>query len=284
MLDFQSALAADPRLRDWMHYGSYVDTARKILYVETPKCGCSSIKHFLLDSLVPGHSLRFNPLTPETRLDMMIHDRSQNPLQRLTQFSGDALRDIIEGPGWFRFCVLRHPAERFFSAWRDKIFLCEPGFEAYLHPDGRRFIEFSDFFAKAMREDPLACNPHWRSQTVLVRPDDIAYSKIYDISELSDLPGDLAEHLGTEVGVLPRINESLPISPDGFLTPEIISGLRDFYQLDFNRFAFADLKVSWAAPRTAAELVTGFTDAIFDRNRMIAAYGDCLRQMLTPRT
>ena len=31
----------------------------------------------------------------------------------------------MTGPGWFRFCVVRHPYDRFFSAWRDKIFITD---------------------------------------------------------------------------------------------------------------------------------------------------------------
>ncbi|HMA48434.1 MAG TPA: sulfotransferase family 2 domain-containing protein, partial [Magnetospirillaceae bacterium] len=110
-----SSLPADRTVLDWLRYGSYVDERRRILYVETPKCGCSSIKYLLLGN----RSFQFNPMARQTKLDMMIHDREQNPLPPLTSFAADRLEAILHGPGWHRFSVIRQPAERFFSAWRD---------------------------------------------------------------------------------------------------------------------------------------------------------------------
>jgi hypothetical protein len=275
-------LFADRTVLDWLRYGSYVDEGRRILYVETPKCGCSSIKYLLLGNA----GLHFNPLARQTRLDMMIHDREQNPLPPLTAFPAERLEQILQGDGWYRFCVIRQPAERFFSAWRDKIFLVEPGMEDYLPPDDRRFVEFADFYRRVVTsEDPATCNVHWRAQTALLLPDQIAYSRIYDIAELDQLPGQLRSHLaaqGIEAAIpeLKRVNESYSIAPDGFLTPEVLDGLRQFYRADIERFAFADPKVGWAERRSAAGIANQFTDAIFDRNRLIATHSNWLQQAI----
>jgi hypothetical protein len=267
---------------EWLRYGSYVDEKRRILYVETPKGGCSSIKYLLRGN----QPLHFNPAASESRLDMMIHDRTQQPLPALTHFQGAQLSDILSGPGWFRFAVLREPCERFFSAWRDKIFLCEPGFDRFVPRDGSRYVEFTDFAQKVLSEDdPERCDPHWRAQTALIAPDLIAYSRIYDITELSELPGDLAEHLA-EIGQetaplqLRRVNESFSVTPDGFLTPEILAALRHFYRADYSRFTFAPPAVGWAQPRKAADLVNSFTDAVFDRNRTLSAYSTWAKHAL----
>jgi hypothetical protein len=275
-------LPADRTILDWLRYGTYVDERRRILYVETPKCGCSSIKYLLAGN----RAFHFNPLARQTKLDMMIHDREQNPLPPLTALPADRLSDILQGPGWFRFCVVRQPAERFFSAWRDKIFLVEPGMENYLPTDGRRFVEFADFYERVVYgEDPTACNVHWRSQVALLLPDLIDYSRIYPIGELDRLPEDLRGHLAAaglpdDVPEMRRVNESYAVSPDGFLTPDVLAGLRDFYRADFERFAFDEAKVGWAAPRRAADIANQFTDAIFDRNRLIATHSDWLEQAM----
>ena len=268
--------AGERAVMDWLAYGTYVDEKRRILYVETPKCACTSIKH-LLRSLNGGGQLVFNPAAPESRIDMMIHDRAQIPLRPLTTFQGKALAEIVQGEGWFRFCIVRHPVERFFSAWRDKVFLCEPGFERYLVPD-QRFVDFTYFFQRVVgREDPLSCDVHWRMQAALLLPDQIAYSRVYGLNDLASLEADLRQHLSAlgqspDLPALQRFNEGFSISPQGFVTPEIAAALHEFYAADFARFAFPDFKIEPGPVRSAADLVNQFTDAVFDRNRMIAAH------------
>src|SRR5262249_50069773 len=147
-----------------------------------------------------------------------------------------------------RFCVIRHPYDRFFSAWCDKIFLCEPGYEAYISADNERFVRFSDFTFKVVNEeDPFTCDPHWRSQTALLLPDHISYNRIYSLDELNlnHLTADLEQHLKTlgindRVTPLRRINQGWSISAKRFLTTEILSSLRQFYRSDFERFGFAE--------------------------------------------
>jgi hypothetical protein len=277
--------AESQQLLDWLSYGSYVDQGRRILYVETPKCGCSSVK-YLLREMNQAPPLHFNPLARQTRFDMMVHDRGQVPLPAVTAFRGEALQEILAGEGWFRFCVVRNPVERFFSAWCEKIFLCEPGYEQYLPGDGRRHVEFADFFRRVVTsENPATCDSHWRLQSALLIPDHIAYSRIYDVRELGALPADLERHLETigmkqAVGEPKRINEGFSVKPDGFVTPEVIAALRGFYAADYARFDFADPAVAFAEPRSASELVNAFTDAIFERNRMISLHHDWLTRQL----
>ncbi len=279
-------LPRDQRILEWLGYGSYVDERRRILYIETPKCGCSSIKH-LLRELAGIPPFGFNPLLGETRVDMMIHDRGQFPLPTLTSFPAARLTEIVQGEGWFRFGVVRDPCERFFSAWRDKIFLCEPGYERYRSADQRRYVEFDEFYNRVVgQEDPLACNPHWRAQTALLLPELIRYDKLYDIGELEQLPHDLSRHLAATgqpetVPALNKINEGLAIRPEGFLTPDVLAGLRQFYHIDYERLDFPPSRIGWSEPRKAADLVSPFTDAIFARNEAIAAYTSWIRQALS---
>jgi len=269
--------ASDKAVVDWLGSGTYVDEQRRILYVETPKCACTSIK-YLLRGMATGSPLAFNPETPETKPEMMIHDRAQIPLPPLTAYSGQTLADIAQGDGWFRFCVVRHPLERFFSAWRDKVFLCEPGFERYITP-GRRYVDFADFYRRVVgQENVLTCDVHWRAQTALLLPNDIRYSRIYTLGNLSDLTTDLAHHLA-RIGqpaslpaTLPRHNEGFSLSSAGFLTPDVVIGLREFYRIDFEQFDFPEAKMAFAPDRSAAELTNQFTDAVFDRNRVIATH------------
>jgi hypothetical protein len=261
----------------WLAYGTHVDEARKILYVETPKAACTTVKYFLR-SLVCRRPLRFHGGTVATRMDMLIHDRSQSPLLSLADLPPERAEEIVADESWFRFCVVRHPIDRFFAAWRDKVFLCEPEYERYLPGDGRRFVEFGDFLERVLREDkPETCDLHWRAQTALLMPALINYTSVYAVQALGKMRADLGEHLQrqgmrAQLPDLVRRNEGLAIRQDGFLTAERIAALRAFYDADFRVFGFPEMTPVDSPTAMAADLVNEYTDAIFYRNRMLAAH------------
>ena len=197
------------------------------------------------------------------------------PLPPLTAFSGERLQETISKPGWFRFCVIRHPYNRFFSVWRDKIFLIEPGFEAYAPPGDEKIVEFEHFLAQVIsRDDPCRCDPHWQAQVSLLLPDDIAYTRIYDISDISNLPGDLKTHLvaigiNEDVPRLPKINRSWSIPAEGFFTVDVMAALHQFYHADFARFNFPNVDKHGSSTTKAADWVNEFSNGVFERNQMI---------------
>lgn len=274
----------DASARTYLDYGSFVDEDRRILYVATPKAACTSIK-LMLRNLLTSEPVQFNASCDEPTLAMMIHDRSQVPLPPLTAFSGEKLRHIMTGPGWFRCCITRHPYDRFFSAWRDKVFLCEPGFEVYAPLNGQKFVEFADFVVQVVKhESPFTCDAHWRAQVALLLPDDIDYNHVYDISNVCDLPNDLQNHLALlgfhgHLPPLQRSNKGWPIEMDRFLTADVLELLGQFYQSDFERLGYvAAHGVTVGVPSKASEFVNEFTDAIFDRNRVIVEHARSARQ------
>jgi hypothetical protein len=249
-----------------------------MLYVETPKVACTSIKHFLRE-VVGGYPLVAHPGTDQTRLDMLVHVRGENPLPPVIAFHGEERDDILTGPGWFRFCVVRNPIERFFAAWRDKVFLCEPGAAAqkFVPTNGKKHVAFAEFYERVMAEDnPISCDPHWRSQLSLLLPEDIRYTNRYDIGSIGALREDLGRHLKglgctDELPQLKRYNEGYRISPAGFVTPAVVEGLKQFYRDDFAYFAFPEFDAARFDPAATATVASELTEAIFDRNRFIAA-------------
>jgi hypothetical protein len=255
------------------HRSSFVDERHRILYVETPKAACTSIK-YMLRSLVDAKPPRFSPYQVQTSAIMWVHTRDEMPFPTFGSLSAQRRHEIVTAPDWFKFCVIRHPYDRFFSAWRDKIFLVEPGFEQYQSDKSQKFVEFTDFADKVLDENPHTCDEHWRLQVSLLQPDYFNYTHIYDISRVGDLLTDLRQHLAAQGVtdkelVLPRSNESWPIRPDGFLTPDITARLRQYYRLDFERFNFPEREATAAVAATAASLVNDYTDAVYDRNRVI---------------
>ena len=272
-----SSVFANKSTYSWLEYGSYVDEQRRILYIETPKVACSSIK-YMLRKFVTSAPLQFNPCMLETKMEMLIHDRGQMPLLPLTAFPEDKINEIISDPGWFRFCVVRHPYDRLFSAWRDKIFITEPGFETYIKNFDNKFVELSDFVDQITKnEDSSNCNHHWRSQVSLLLPDVIRYSKIYDIKNLKSLPSDLMDHFNqfgfyTKLPPLENVNKSWSIHADRFITSDIARKLRQFYSADFDKFGFLERDKIISSPVNCVDFTNEFSDAVFDRNRVIAKH------------
>jgi len=263
----------DTAIRHLLGHASFVDERNRIVYVETPKVACTSIK-FMLRDLSDSKPLRFVPYSHASTVPQRIHDPNQMPLRPVSSFPRSRQRAILTEPGWFRFCVVRHPYDRVFSAWRDKIFVVEPGYEKYQADKTKKFVEFTDFITRILAEDPHNCDVHWRLQVSLLLPDYVDYTRIYDMQSVSRIPADLQAHLEA-IGVtektliLPRINESLPISSDNFMTPDIAASLRQFYDADFQRFEFPERETKVEAAASAASLVNEFSDAVYDRNRVL---------------
>ena len=53
---------------------------------------------------------------------------------------------------------------------------------------------------------------------------------------------------------------------------DAIAALRVFYDADFRTFGFPEVSATDGPASMAASIVNAYTDAIFDRNRVIAAH------------
>lgn len=96
-----------------INYLINVDAARKIVYLETPKVACTSIKKYMIDQ-ASGGAVEMKPNE--------VHDRQKSPLKALGDYS-DAEVDAILGArsDFRRFCFVRNPYSRVLSAYLDKI-------------------------------------------------------------------------------------------------------------------------------------------------------------------
>src|ERR1044071_1292611 len=111
-----------------LRLNTYVSLEHRYLYCAVPKAGCTAIKMLIhaaerLPDIDPRQS-RFR----EYRREMFIHDRSQFRMPSLLDLPSDAQERVLSDPAFFRFTVVRNPYRRLESAWRDKVFLCAPGY------------------------------------------------------------------------------------------------------------------------------------------------------------
>ncbi len=279
----------DEDLAQRLAYGSFVSRKHRLFYLETPKALCTSMKWML--AIMEDVSVPLVWKHGESQLDLCIHYRDVHPLPPVTALPADEQRDVLEGAAYRRFAVVRSPYTRLLSAWANKICQLEPSFaqtgDAIIRHAGRtpsadEWPSFGEFVAWVTEtNDPATCDPHWRPQALLLRPDVISYTDILRFERIAD---DLDAFFraadatsGFDAHALLarlRFNESIALDLRGQYTEEIALRVAAYYRADFERFGY-DVE-GWrevgaayspaAAERTALK-------AIRARNRLIAWIG-----------
>lgn len=145
-----------------MNYLLNIDEARRIVYHETPKVACTSIKKYMIDQ-ASGSPVEMEPRT--------VHDRSASPLRMLDSYS-DAEIDAMFSPdgGYRHFCFVRDPYSRVLSAYLDKLMTNEWERKRHLpmfgfKPDARP--QFVEFLRRLSRRPDRERDIHYMTQTRL---------------------------------------------------------------------------------------------------------------------
>ena len=96
-----------------LDYLANIDEERRIVYFETPKVACTSIKKYMIDK-ASHESIELAPSE--------VHNRQKSPLRMLSSYSDDAVDLILSAQDGYRlFCFVRDPYSRVLSAYLDKI-------------------------------------------------------------------------------------------------------------------------------------------------------------------
>jgi hypothetical protein len=281
-------------------YGSFVSLEHKILYLETPKAACTTIKSLLRDlSRAPPIEYPVGPHR-ESRRDMFIHIRSNVPVPSLLDLDEQTQRHVLTAPDFLRFSIVRNPYTRLVSAWRNKIMLCEPGYEQIyqklmgampaLH--SKKTLAFEQFLRFIENEPDLrSCNPHWRRQVDLLLYPAIPYTHIGKLEQLPMTMEVIGKHLGAANPL--RIGRSNSTAGGGrdpidAATADRIYALyaEDFDAFGYDRASWQNSSDSPDDPAVVAE--ARFIDEIVERNLIIsylyeqhaevaARYRDCYR-------
>lgn len=246
-----------------------------MVYISVTKVACTSLRWMVAD--LAGEDLEMFTKAAggqQSRL-MTIHggrDRwKKTPqLHRMTQ---QQLDEISPENGWFIFAVVRDPWSRLWSAWESKFlvrhvtymrrFADEPWFPRVPHRSEDVIEDFRKFvFERPWETYPeLIKDAHFWPQVKSVRPDDLPYSKIYNLYDLPTLFKDIHAHLA-QAGqdkelYLPRANETpLPMTRE-VLDGGVLESVRESYAADFN--AFGD---RWDADRL--KLADGWSQDAID--------------------
>jgi hypothetical protein len=234
---------------------TYVMPAYKAVYVSVPKAACTSLK-WLVAGVQGEDPQRFHrSVSREVARSLTIHRRGMwRHTPMLHALTDEQLAEVDDS--WFVFAVVRHPAARVWSAWQSKFLLREPRWvDEYGANDwiprvpGSTTDVLDDFgrFTASIAADPaqpVMRNRHFMPQRDLLVPDRTPYRRIYETREIPQLLDDLAAHLrahgweGSEL-TLPRANET-PLAPlAAAFAPDVLAGIEQVYEADFETFGYA---------------------------------------------
>jgi hypothetical protein len=245
---------------------SFVVPDDKLVYISVTKAACSSLRWMVADLAGEDPQDFYSSTAPHPTRLMTIHSRRERwkKTPQLSTMSPEQLEQISVDNGWFIFAVVRDPWSRLWSAWQSKFLVRHTGFvrnfgEEPWFPriptepeqvveDFRRFVD-----ARPWLENPqLTRDSHFWPQVRSVRPDGLAYSRVYDLSDMSALVGDIATHLkglgkGTDL-YLPRANETPLHLTRAVLADGVADEIAELYAADFeawpDRWKIEDVKTA----------------------------------------
>jgi hypothetical protein len=279
------ALRHDPVLWGELAYGSYVLDPGAVVYVETPKAACTSMKRFVaavagqrFDEPVDGGPMETNP-------NVLVHDRSLVPAPALTDLAEPDLERILADDGWLRFCVVRNPFARAYSAWESKVLLGDPAnLDRFGAPGAgdvvvngqldvrRSFARFVEQLAA--RSDEWFDDLHLRPQRRVVHLDAIAYTHVVRLELLDAFVPELRSHLrahgATDPGDPPRANEGLGISWRDAYDDASVAVVAGLYAEDFSAFGYPTTLEVGDGPLLLPAVAVRLLDSLRRRNRRIA--------------
>jgi hypothetical protein len=285
-----------------LRYGSFVSLEHKLLYLETPKAACTTIKGLLRD-LCGAPPIEYAVgAQPESRRDMFVHIRSNVPVPSLLDLDDQTQRHVLTAPDFLRFSIVRNPYTRLVSAWRNKVMLCEPGYEHIyrtlmgdmpsLH--SKKILAFEQFLQFLETEPDLrSCNGHWRRQVDLLLYPAIPYTHIGKLEHLPMTMDLIGKHLGPAKPLRVGRSNSTGGGCDRIdaATAARIYALyaEDFEAFDYERESWQSISDSRDDPGLIPE--SRFIDEIIERNLMISylyeqyaevesRYRDCYRLSL----
>jgi Sulfotransferase family len=243
----------DPEAGQGSAYATHVDQRtivvpdHRVLFLPIPKAGCTSVLWLLAELAgVPMRSFTHSDMAEATPA-LTVHDMNRwRDVQRLSKYGEEERRRILTEDGWFRFTVVRDPAQRLWSAWQSKLLFREPRFvetfgeEPWFPRVPERpsdLIEDFRRFVTALETDPPH-DVHWAVQHELVEQLPIEHvGRVEKLGETLEL---LRSHVGEEAWPAAAHRENrTPFSiPPGAFDEATASIVRDRYAPDFEQYGY----------------------------------------------
>ncbi|MEZ8358957.1 sulfotransferase family protein [Vibrio splendidus] len=232
-----------------MEYASFVSENYPLVYIETPKCACSTLKSMML-SLDDVNILR-KQVGLESSLDMSIHNRKIHPIKSLVDHKDTEIKKILKSEQYTRFTIVRNPYARLASCWSDKIRQGEPAyieicnvinnFHGKLSNDVVTFREFVLWIEST--ENLADCNYHWMPMINLLHTDVMNYTDIVKTEDFKYGMEKILERIGISKNKMHdllsfRVNESIPCDWRALYDEELAKIVYRLYKDDFIEFSY----------------------------------------------
>lgn len=237
---------------------SFFSLDHRLLYVATPKAACTTFKWWFADLIDKRNAVCVERGSNESSPDLVIHDLLGRVSPNSTGLSIEKINFVINSSDYFRFCLVRNPFSRIFSAWQSKWLLREPlqvgpyrnypFFNLPISNASEVALAFEAFLEHLNTfEYPNFLDPHVKSQFSLLSPDLISYSIVSKLEDSSKLCADLELHLGAAYKSpfsFGKKNESLIAYHSDLVTDRSEALIREMYAVDFDYFEYATSKPS----------------------------------------
>lgn len=286
------------KLPKYLLQRSIVLEDKNVLYVPTPKAGCTTFLWWLAEiEGLKKESFYKSPIE-QVSPALTIHDMEMWPERcRLLGRAESEIRHILTSEEWERLAIVRNPAERLFSAWQSKLLVREPQF--YRKFSGASWfpneptcaddiLESFHAFVYALSQDGKSApkDAHWASQVGLLAIDVIPYTKIGRVEEFSEVIGWMAYRTGIATtgdcvgaGRLPRANESVLRYTDA-IYDGIESVVEGIYQHDFEYLGYPWPRregIAMSEWRQSADALAPMLSALIARHERVGTLADLLR-------
>ncbi len=233
-------------------YHAWVVPEYKCLCMTIPKVACTTVKTVL-------YHLAGNPV-PTDGSDIHDHDIGMF----LGQYSVADIVEIISSPDWVRFCFVRNPYHRLFSAYKSKIgntwdtqydWLRDAIRKKYDYPirDGRRsgMVAFADFVRFLVDSDAnvryelhpdAVFDGHYNVQSRILMQDLIPYDFVGRFEKLEGGLRQILTHLGAPEETIALSSEvrnpTIKVPLATAYSSELADLAYELYREDFEAFSY----------------------------------------------
>ena len=228
-------------------YGCYASHRHRYVYLSLGKVVSTKIKADL--HRLEGYELPANP--------GQVHDRTeegQDFVPSLIDFTEDEAVEALMSPQWLRFCFVRNPYYRLFSAYKSKILNWKD--EQYMpfqqeirehfdYPvrDGRPagMVSFRDFVTYLEGQAREQWDGHWNLQSRALYPDQIDYDCTGCVENFGSDFAEILRRLGAPPAASSldeRFNPTVKIYHAAVYDAELAGRVYEKYRADFERYGY----------------------------------------------
>lgn len=215
-----------------------ISLKHRYVYFEVPKAASTSVNAVL-------HELELRDLPDPYRVS--THPPSvSSPFVKPYQIPPALFHEVLTGPGFVRFSIVRNPFTRTLSSFLDKLFLADRNERAFYRDqlgfDSDGPVAFKTFLERLAVTPPEQMNKHWRPQVIQ------SFHRFVDldfIGRAEDLSADLATiaaRLGVALGPVPANSPNATGAADrlaAYYDSEAVAMVASVYAADFAAFGYS---------------------------------------------